>query len=166
MRKPKYILIFLPIILAVLMTGCIEEIEGGYATYTNDNLGVSIQYPATWAIQEHNSVVTFSSALGPIIVLQTTTNTGQGLDIAVESLKAAYSTMPDYQNIYDNQATLAGLPAREFESLATQDDIPIKAVTIVAEGTHFYAITYAAPTPLYGSYKWAYDNAKNTFTIS
>jgi len=159
--------VFLLVIAVVFVfTGCIEQVTN-YETYTSSALGISFEYPGDWNISEAGSVIYAMSALGPTLVIQAIPNMGQSLDGAADTIKLAYATMPDYQEISNMQAVLGNMHARESIIKASQDDIPFMAGMLVAGGTNsFYAITYVAPEPLYGAYEWAYIHVKETFAVT
>lgn len=134
----------------------LETLE--FLTYNNAEKGISIQYPSQWEMAEKGSsdptvVVTFLSpiAVGPNMKINLRVqvdDAGQPLSLDALSnyvIESHASGFPSGKKIEEGVRTLAGLPGHFLVYEDTQQDVPVKWLTVwAAKDTKAYLVTFSS----------------------
>ncbi|MBI4039283.1 hypothetical protein HY388_00455 [Candidatus Daviesbacteria bacterium] len=131
-------------------------------TYQNDQVGISLNFPASWRYQEKpnkDTVVGFLSPLGKddqfaenviVRIVDLSSNPSltlqEGVDLWIEQTKGSYST-GDFAVVSQAPATVASMPARRVVFLLKDQGIEGKGMaTITIQNNTAYIFVYLAET--------------------
>ena len=121
-------------------------------TYTSQDLGFSIEYPATWVVSEDikGGIVSFTnnpSQPGPAGTMNVVVGTIPAqifpLDYYANEIERMKRALPDLQVLEDTQLAIQGLPARAISGTAVQGGVQVAlARIIVLRERRAYEITF------------------------